>query len=189
MELKTERLKLKEPSLSDLKKIHELHSLPETDEFNTLGIPDTIEVTSQIVSGWLASQDELPRKKYVFCIENNEKEFIGLIGINIGRPVYRNAEIWFKLHSKHWNKGYATEVVNSILHFSFVDLKLHRIKAGCAVGNLASKKVLEKVGMTKEGLCRKNLPIRGEWVDNFEFAILETDFDNTKYLYNDTKLD
>ncbi len=32
--------------------------------------------------------------------------------------------------------------------------------------------------MTQEGICRKILPIRGQWVDNFEFAILETDFDN-----------
>jgi RimJ/RimL family protein N-acetyltransferase len=177
MELKTERLKLRKLSLTDLEKVHELHSLPETDKYNTLGIPETIEVTKQIVSEWLTSQNELPRKKFVFCVENNEKEFIGLIGVNIGRPAYKNAEIWFKLHSKYWNKGFATEAVNRVLHFSFIDLKLHRIEAGCAVENLASRRVLEKVGMIKEGHCRKLLPIRGQWVDNFEFGILDSDFD------------
>ena len=178
MELQTKRLKLRQLLLTDLDKIHELHSLPETDEFNTMGIPDTIETTKQLVSSWLIIQDEIPRKKYVFCIINNDNEFIGLIGLNIGRPKYKNAEVWFKIHSKYYNQGYATEAVNRILHFSFADLKLHRIGAGCAVGNLASKRVLEKVGMTQEGLCRKILPIRGQWIDNFEFAILETDFEN-----------
>ena len=180
MELNTERLQLRELLLTDVEKIHELHSLSETDEFNTLGIPESIEVTKQLVSEWLASQNELPRKKYVFCIENIEKEFIGLAGLTYGKPTYRNAEIWYKLHSRYWNLGYATEVANRILHFGFVDLQLHRIKAGCAVGNLASKRVIEKIGMTMEAHCREILPIRGKWVDTFEFAILETDFNNLK---------
>jgi ribosomal-protein-alanine N-acetyltransferase len=180
MEFKTERLKLRELLLTDLENIHALHSLPETDQFNTLGIPETIEITKQLISDWLTLQDELPRKKFVFCAENNKNEFIGLIGLNIGRPAYKNAEVWFKLHPEYWNQGFATEIVNRILHFGFTDLKLHRIEAGCAVENIASKRVLEKVGMIQEGRCRKILPIRGQWMDNYEFAILENEFENVK---------
>src|SRR5688572_5671050 len=180
MELKTERLILRDLLMTDLENIHELHSLPETDQYNTLGIPETIEITKQLVSEWISYRDELPRRKFIFCVEKFDKEFIGVIGINIGKPVYRNAEIWFKLHSKYWNQGFATEIVNRILHFGFTDLKLHRMEAGCAVGNIASKRVLEKVGMIKEGQRRKILPIRGHWMDNFEFAIFETDFYETK---------
>jgi [ribosomal protein S5]-alanine N-acetyltransferase len=55
-------------------------------------------------------------------------------------------------------------------------LKLHRIEAGCAVENVASVSVLEKVGMTREGMKRKKLPIRGEWKDNYFFGMLEEDF-------------
>jgi len=177
MNLKTERLNLRELLLTDLEKIHELHSLSETDKYNTLGIPETINVTRQLVSEWLLAQAEQPRKKFVFYIENSKTAFIGLIGINIGRPAYRNAEIWFKLHPAYWNQGYATEIVKRTLQFCFDELKLHRIEAGCAVENLASKRVLEKAGMIKEGIGRKLLPIRGQWMDNYEFAILETDFE------------
>ncbi len=46
-----------------------------------------------------------------------------------------------------------------VLDFCFNDLKLHRIEAGCAVENIASYKVMEKVGMQKEGRCRKVLPL------------------------------
>lgn len=48
----TERLKFDLVKSGDLTDIHELHSLPETDEFNTLGIPDDIEQTNQVVQCW-----------------------------------------------------------------------------------------------------------------------------------------
>ncbi|MFM9946021.1 MAG: GNAT family N-acetyltransferase [Bacteroidia bacterium] len=176
MEIKTERLKLREASLSDLEKVQELNSLPETDKYNTLGIPGSIDQTKELMLPWIDSQRDEPRKKFVLCIENKEKEFVGLIGINLGEHKYSRAEIWYKILPQFWNKGYASEVVNSVLSFCFTELKLHRVEAGCATENIASARVLEKCGFTKEGLCRKILPIRGQWVDNYEYAILEEDY-------------
>lgn len=65
------------------------------------------------------------------------------------------------------------------MKYGFEELHLHRIEAGVATENIASIKVLEKIGMQREGLRRKVLPIRGKWVDNFHYAILKEDF-NTK---------
>jgi RimJ/RimL family protein N-acetyltransferase len=176
MTFETIRLRIREVILSDVNSIHVLHSLPETDKYNTLGIPKDIQETKIIISGWINSQNEIPRKKFIFCIENKEKEFIGLIGITVGKPNYRSAEIWYKIHSKYWSQGFATEALKSILQFCFTSLKLHRIEAGCATENIASIKVLEKAGLTREGLSRKILPIRGEWVDNYFYAILDEDY-------------
>ena len=58
----------------------------------------------------------------------------------------------------------------------FNTLGLHRIEAGAAVENTASHKVMEKAGMTREGMKRKNLPIRGEWKDAYFYSILEDEF-------------
>ena len=52
---------------------------------------------------------------------------------------------------------------------------LHKVEAGVATENKKSVKVLEKTGMTREGLRRKILPIRGEWKDNYHYAIVEDD--------------
>ena len=101
---------------------------------------------------------------------------MGLIALNIGKANYKTAEVWYKIHVDHWKKGYTTEALTKLLGFGFKDLKLHRIEAGCAVENISSIRVLEKVGMTKEGMKRKKLPIRGEWKDNYFYAILEEDF-------------
>ena len=61
------------------------------------------------------------------------------------------------------------------LDYGFETLKLHRIEAGTAVGNDRSIRVLERIGMKREGIRRKILPIRGEWVDNYHYAILDDD--------------
>ena len=179
MTLQTNRLFIRELLLTDLESIHELHSLPETDEFNTLGIPDTIQATEKIVFEWLAEKEQDPRTSFVFCITHiDTKQFIGLIALNLGKQSYRTAEVWYKIHLDHWKKGYTTEALTNLLDFGFNELKLHRIEAGCAVENIASIKVLEKAGMTKEGMKRKKLPIRGGWKDNYFYAILEEDFVN-----------
>jgi RimJ/RimL family protein N-acetyltransferase len=66
-------------------------------------------------------------------------------------------------------------VLVAIIDFSFNMLNLHRIQAGCAVDNIGSIKVLEKVGMIREGRGRQILPLKSGWSDNFEYSILETD--------------
>jgi RimJ/RimL family protein N-acetyltransferase len=88
---------------------------------------------------------------------------------------FKMAEIWYNLMPAHWGRGFATEVARRLIRFGFETLRLHRIEAGVATGNKRSIKVLEKAGMTIEGIRRKILPIRGEWVDNYHYAILEDD--------------
>ncbi|MGB8190845.1 MAG: GNAT family protein [Chitinophagaceae bacterium] len=167
---------MRELLLTDIDNIHQLHSLPETDKYNTLGIPDTIQTTAELVTEWVAAQNNDPRNLYVFCIDHIEtKQFIGLIALNLGKSKFKIAEVWFKIHPDHWRKGYTTEALTKLLDFGFSELKLHRIEAGCAVENIASIKVLEKAGMIREGRKRKILPIRGEWKDNYFYAILSED--------------
>jgi len=177
MLLQTDRLYLREISIKETGLIHELHSLPETDEFNTLGIPDSFQTTETIVNEWLASQAETPRTSYVFYIELIEKQqFIGLIALNVGKSKFKTAEVWYKIHVNHWRKGYTTEALQGLISWGFNELNLHRIEAGCAVDNIASSRVMEKVGMTQEGRKRKNLPLKGTWSDSFLYAILDEDF-------------
>lgn len=178
--LQTERLNLRPVVKLDLDYIHELHSLPETDLFNTLGIPENIKETEMILEKWIFENEKENNTNFTFIIDlNKEREInatIGLIGINLGKEKYRNAEVWFKFHKDYWNKGYATEAARKILSFGFKNLQLHRIEAGCAVENIGSICVLEKIGMIREAHKRKLLPLKSGWSDNYGYAILSTDF-------------
>ncbi|MGB4847239.1 MAG: GNAT family N-acetyltransferase [Saprospiraceae bacterium] len=170
------RLRLHHIRNDDLESIHHLHSLPETNKFNTLGVPENIDVTKQILNQWIEELNNDPIQAYTFVVESKESHlFVGLVALNLGKPKYRSAEIWFKLLPEFWGKGYATEAVKAIIHFGFHDLKLHRIEAGCAVDNVASIKLLEKAGMQQEGRTRMKLPLQNGWSDNFEYAILAED--------------
>ena len=172
--LKSRRLLFSPVSLDDLEIIHELHALPETDEFNTLGIPENMEETKAVIAEWIHNTNK--NKGYTFKIElSGSKDFIGLISLILGKPKFKSAEVWYKLHPDFWNQGYATEALNKILDFGFDQLKLHRIEAGCAIDNIGSIRVLEKVGMIREGRKRKVLPLKTGWSDNFHYAILSTD--------------
>jgi RimJ/RimL family protein N-acetyltransferase len=174
--LKTERLILRPTTLLDLDYIHKLHSLKETNEFNTLGIPSAVEETKVLLEKWIFENNKEFTTHFTFAIEvNTGNQIIGLIGINLGKVKYKNAEVWFKFHKDHWNKGYATESLKKIIRFGFDELNLHRIEAGCAVGNIGSIRVLEKTGMTREAHTRKLLPLSSGWSDNYGYAILATD--------------
>jgi len=84
-------------------------------------------------------------------------------------------EIFYKLHPHYWGNGYATEITRKLIEIGFKEFKLHKIEAGTAVKNIKSIHVLEKVGMIREGIRRKILPIRGEWVDSYHYSINEDD--------------
>jgi [ribosomal protein S5]-alanine N-acetyltransferase len=176
MELESLRLKLIEIAWSDLQDIHNLHSIPEVDEFNTLGIPKDIEETRRIFRPLIEARIEQPRKSYSWKIILKESDvLIGLAGLTLSNDKYRLGEIYYKLNPLYWGNGYATEVTKTLIKTGFDYFHLHKVEAGVAVENIRSIRVLEKSGMIREGLRRKILPIRGHWIDNYHYAIVEDD--------------
>jgi [ribosomal protein S5]-alanine N-acetyltransferase len=175
-EIMTTRLRLRTVEMSDLNSIHHLLSLPETDRYNTQGIPEDITETQRIVLSWIEDHQKQDFKLFPFAVGlAGTGESIGLISLRLGHPKYKRAEVSYKIFPAHWGKGYATEALNGLLDFGFNKLALHRIHAGCAVDNVGSIRVLEKCGMQLEGRMRQILPLKNGWSDNFEFGILDTD--------------
>lgn len=59
--------------------------------------------------------------------------------------------------------------------FGFEELNLHKIEAGTNTDNFQSIRVLEKIGMYREGLRRKIVPMHGQWKDGYLYGIVEDD--------------
>ena len=172
--IKTERLSIEKITQKDLENIHNLNSFPEVDEYNTLGIPENFETTKNFIEPLILEMEKENISRYTFKILFEDK-FIGLTGIVGGNPKYKKAEIWFKFNPSYWNKGFATETTRALISFCFNEMNLHRIEAGCAVDNVASKKVLENCGFILEGTQRQNLPLKTGWSDNYEYGLLIED--------------
>lgn len=176
LNLRSERLVLEEVSWSDLEDIHRLHSCAEVDEFNTLGLPESVEDTKGILRSWIQETLKNPRSSYTWKILLKETGlFIGIAGMHLSNDKFRLGEIYYKLLPEHWGRGYATETARLLIWTGLEDFNLHKVEAGVATGNNRSVRVLEKAGMKREGLRRKILPIRGNWVDNYHYAIVEDD--------------
>ncbi len=86
------------------------------------------------------------------------------------------AEVGYVLNPAFWGRGYAGEALDAVLNFGFRTLYLRRIEARHMEGNLASKRVMEKAGMTYEGTLRQSLLIRGEYLNICVFSILSFEF-------------
>lgn len=176
MNLSSDRLFLGELTWGDLDNIHALHSFPEVDEFNTIGIPDSKEDTRRAMWATVGDRHAENRKQFGWSISiKATEEFIGEAGMHLSANRFKIGEIYYSLVPAYWGNGYATEVVKRLIRFGFENLKLHRIQAGVATENVKSIKVLEKAGMVREGRRRKILLIRGTWTDNYHYAIIEDD--------------
>ncbi|MHA4307232.1 GNAT family N-acetyltransferase [Bacillus cereus] len=82
-------------------------------------------------------------------------------------------EIGWVFNPKYFNKGYASEAAQATLKYGFKKMKLHRIIATCQPENTSSYRVMEKIGMRREGYFKKCIPHGNEWWDEYYYAILE----------------
>jgi RimJ/RimL family protein N-acetyltransferase len=175
--LVTERLVVRKIIESDIAALHKLHSIPEVDRYNTMGIPSSFSETEAQMMPLISANQLRRTRQYTFAIERlNDNAFIGSAALWLGKEKYRCGEIWYKFAPEYWKNGYATETVKALLKFGFDELNLHRIEAGCAVENEGSIRVLEKVGMVREGRKRQTLPLVSGWSDNYEYGILKSDW-------------
>ncbi|QSJ15109.1 GNAT family N-acetyltransferase [Nostoc sp. UHCC 0702] len=88
----------------------------------------------------------------------------------------RQAEIGFTRSQTHQKQGYATEAVTRLLDYLFTEHNLHRVIANCDPENIASAKLLKRVGMRCEGHFVKSLWFKGNWADELWFAILRDEW-------------
>lgn len=74
---------------------------------------------------------------------------------------HSSAEIGYVLNRHYWGFGYATEAVKELIKFGFEHMQLNRIQGRCDHDNFASEKVMQKSGMSFEGILRKSEFIKG----------------------------
>ena len=117
------------------------------------------------------------RKSFAFAVILKETgKLIGGIGLIRVDFKHQCAELGYWLAKRYWNRGLMTEAIPLILQFGFKELKLYRIYAMKYQANVASARVLEKCGFTREGCMRKAIILRNQRQDLLNYAILKTEF-------------
>ncbi len=171
--LRTERLVLREFEERDWRAVQAYQSDPRYLRYYAW-TDRTEEDGRAFVRMFLDSQEERPRRKFQLAVVlGAEGNLIGNCGVRVNGPDLREGNIGYELDPRYWGHGYATEAASAVLELGFAELGLHRIWAECVAENLASTRVLEKVGMRREGHFREHAWIKGAWMDSLIYAILD----------------
>ncbi|NGZ77940.1 GNAT family N-acetyltransferase [Saccharibacillus sp. VR-M41] len=167
--IQTERLILRDAVPEDWAAIHEYASDPQVVRHSIWG-PNTEEQTKEYVAQLIEMQREMPRMSFELVDALKETgELIGGCGIHAAGF---NAEIGYTFNPRFWGSGYASEAAFALLRFGFEELGVHRIYATCRPDNEASAKVMQRIGMKREGRMREHLYFKGAFHDSELYSIL-----------------
>ena len=100
---------------------------------------------------------------------------VGTIGYMEYNPDHATVELGYSLARWLWGRGYMTEALSRVIGYTFETMDVNRIEAQHELGNPASGRVMEKCGMTREGVLRQRLYNKGKYVDVALYSILKSD--------------
>lgn len=101
---------------------------------------------------------------------------IGEVNLACRSRRHSQGEIGFVFHPDFGGKGYATEAAAAMLALAFGTYGLHRVEGRLDARNMASARVMERVGMRREAHLRENELFKGEWGDEFVYAVLDREW-------------
>lgn len=172
----TPRIALRDFRKSDLEAVHAYSSREDVARYMIWG-PNTLAQTRGAILGFLEDQRMRPRTIYDLAIVLRPKgPLIGGAGLRIIDADNRTGEVGYTLHPDYWGNGIAVEAAWALLDAGFNELGLRRIVAVCDQRNKASARVMEKLGMRREGAFRASKLIQEGWRDEYLYAILAEEF-------------
>jgi RimJ/RimL family protein N-acetyltransferase len=105
-----------------------------------------------------------------------DRAFLGWCTVNSWNPDFRSASLGYCFGEAAWGRGYATEAARALLRWAFDTLDLNRVQAETDTRNLASARVLEKLGFVREGTLRQDCIVNGEVSDSWVYGLLRRDW-------------
>ena len=147
--LETPRLALRQFTEDDVDDLFDLNSDPEVMRYITGGRPTPLEeLRDEVIPFHLAVYERLDRLG-TWAAESAAREFLGWFHFRPGPGAdISNVDLGYRLRRSAWNKGYATEGSRALIRMCFTDLGVERVFGHTMTVNAASRRVLEKCGMT-----------------------------------------
>jgi ribosomal-protein-alanine N-acetyltransferase len=176
--LETVRLILRPMSIDDAVQMYSnWASDPEVAKFMSWEPHADIEVTKNVLAGWIKEYDRMDYYHWGIVLKENG-QLIGSVGTQGMSEKNRVADLGYSLGRAYWNKGYMSEAVAAVISNLFNTVGFNRIASSHDVNNVGSGRVMQKCGMVFEGIQRQAhyCPRRG-FYDSACYAILKTDFE------------
>ena len=180
--IETARLILRKFTQGDFDAVHSYAGDYDNLIYMPFG-PNTKDETQAFLDRAFAKYEANPTTNYSFAaIIKETGKLIG--GCELDLSGDHKSEIGWILHRDHWNKGYGTEMGKRLLTLGFDELNLQKIIAHCDTENIGSYRVMEKLGMRREGEFFDARPPHKQstrqFSDEFRYAILKSEWEVQK---------
>ncbi|WP_057912899.1 GNAT family N-acetyltransferase [Peribacillus muralis] len=170
--IESKRLVMRKITMEDAEDMFAYTSIPEVSRFVTWEAHRSLSDTKDFIQQVMQSYED--QKIAPWGIQHKESgKLIGTIDYVTWQVNHNSAEIGYVLAPEYWGKGLITEAVREILTFGFEHMNLVRIQARCFVDNLGSERVMQKAGMSFEGIVRKGMFVKGKHVDLKTYSIIK----------------
>lgn len=173
--IETERLILRKITLNDLEDMFEYGSDEDVSRYVTWDTHKTTNDTKDFIEFVLSKYEKCEVAPWGIELKETGK-LIGTVDFVSWSPDHNNAEIGYVLSRAYWGMGITTEAANELIRFGFDHMELVRIQARCFIKNTGSERVMEKLGMTFEGIVRKGMFAKGKHQDLKLYSILKEEF-------------
>jgi len=170
-ELTTERLLLRAFAPDDVEAVHAYAGDPEVCRYTDWG-PNTPDQSAAFVDELQAASAAEQADSLTWAV-TAAGNVVGACSVTVTSRQHRRGVMGYVLAHTHWGQGYATEAAAAVLRFAREELGLQRVEATCRPDNVASQRVLRKIGMQREGLLRSHMLIRGRHVDSLLFSAVD----------------
>lgn len=180
--LATDRLLLRQFTEDDAANLVDLDSDPEVMRFLTKGRPTPREVVrGEQLPRFLRNYERFDGRRGRWAvIEAASGQFAGWLSLE---PPHdgglHQAELGYRLRRSVWGTGYATEGARALIRKGFTELGVRRVRAQTMAVNLASRRVMEKAGLTyvRTFYLAFDDPIDGTELGEVEYALAKADWE------------
>jgi len=172
----TPRLVLRRLAGGDWKDLLELMSDEEFFRYQ-----DGVPLDEDGVLHWLESDAHVKlttpdQPLYLGIQVQDGGKLIGYLSLSFTDPQRLLVTFSISLNRGFQRKGFALEAVEALLGFCFEGLKLHRVAGWCDSRDTAACRLMEKVGLKREGEFLKNKWVHGEWANSVCYAALDEEY-------------
>ena len=101
---------------------------------------------------------------------------LGTCGYNLWIQPSSRAVLGFDLERRHWRQGIMSQALQATLAFGFGPMALNRVEALSFAQNTASRRLLEKIGFSCDGVLREYELIKGRFVDMAMYSLLQREY-------------
>jgi ribosomal-protein-alanine N-acetyltransferase len=169
--LRTSRLLLRPPTIEDADAYFNLASHPEYARYGSRQSIDR-ETTARGLERIIAMPWH-QRPEFAIVLEG---QVVGRVMLDVDRANL-TAALGYGVAREHWGRGIASEAARAAVDYAFEALGVGKVWARADPRNAASVRILENLGMQREGLLRGQLLVRGERVDRVYYGLLRAEWE------------